>query len=644
MAQANIDRLSRAEADALRKKDAGLRRSIVETVLTSTDVPDAEVIRKFRSDHAQRRKAVENGKRRVEQLAQAQADLKPLEDDLRAKHGAVSKAQASLQELHRPLGQAAFQGLLSGQFKDQGVFHERLALQERIDALRKEHAGLAPNAGAGAIEKAKATAQQLAVGGKIKLEEMKIGKLDSQIGQQLIEQDQEGSVRCSQTDQILGQIAERRRQIAALVEQEAIARNKLSAKATEVARTLNLSQVGSTESLNEELKRCRGSLAEAEQAQAKAERELPAMLLADSSIQPESTLGRRLSELRQTEERLEHVPASAVRGAVDRFRRPGIAIALLVVLCGGLALVSQWGHKSPMSKSEKVSFARKCIQAAEANPDLAVKMLEVKVTGPVPDWSDEEVADVLLALSEPERPVFGDLLKQCQERHQAEEREAKADLDKVLDEIRRDKERQHELEKVRASQTTGASHDGTQSDQGPHRAGWDAAYEEIQRENERQHELAKIRAAHSAGVGAAPVTEAADVQMPSGGWGTGRGGTQVDQGPHRAGWDAAYEDIQREKERQHELAKIRASQGAGGETSRMTKEEEQRVVQGIMVSPLVNRPEVQAAAKRLGQEAKAISARMDRGEVTKEEGYRLLEEAAGRHRKELVRIKSELEQ
>lgn len=267
MTDPSNERLSKADAQALRKQAADLRRSIVEVVLTSTDLPDAEAIRMFRTNHAQQQKAVVAAKERAAQLEQAHAELKPLEDDLRGKQQARSKAQSSLQEFFRPLGQASFQALLEGNVKDQPLFADRLALQQRMDNLQKEHDSLAPAAEAGAIEKTKAKAQQLAVAGKLKLEEMKIGKLETQIGQQLIEQNQEGAVRCGHTDHILGQIGVRRSEIARLAEQETESHKSLTTKAGELVRALDLSQIEGTHTINEELKRCKADLVRAERTQ-----------------------------------------------------------------------------------------------------------------------------------------------------------------------------------------------------------------------------------------------------------------------------------------------------------------------------------------------------------------------------------------
>lgn len=138
----------------------------------------------------------------------------------------------------------------------------------------------------------------------------------------------------------------------------------------------------------------------------------------------------------------------------------GIALVVLFIMCsGGLALLGPGQKNSGMSASEKISFARKCIQTAQSNQDLAVNMLQDKVTGPLAEWDAEEVADVMLALSDQEKPVFSELLTKCREEHEAKLRQADANWARYGDEIEREKERekerQHELEMMRAAQAAG---------------------------------------------------------------------------------------------------------------------------------------------------------------------------------------------
>ena len=111
------------------------------------------------------------------------------------------------------MGVAAFAGQLAGQIKDVSALADRLVVHEKVTQLQQEREALTPSADAKMLEKTKAKAQQLAAAGKIKIEQIKIGKLDKQIGQQLLGEQQEETVRCDETSAILDQISERRAEI-----------------------------------------------------------------------------------------------------------------------------------------------------------------------------------------------------------------------------------------------------------------------------------------------------------------------------------------------------------------------------------------------------------------------------------------------
>jgi len=325
MPEARPQRLTKTDANTLRKKAGDLRHSIVESALSDPDVADTTTVQQFRTAHEEQRRAIETGRQRAEQLGKAKAELEPVESDLKQKQQALTKAQSSLSEFRRPLGHAAFQARLEGAVTDQPVFADRLAVHERIEELRKEYENLAPAPSAGTVEKTRAKAQQLAVAGKIKLEETKIGKLDSQIGQQLIEESQEGSVRCEQTDQVISQIAERRAEIAQLTAQENQSRESLTRKAGQLSEALNLPQIEGSRALDKELGQCNAAATQAEMTQSQLENALPAKLSADASVPANSKVGTSLAELRQVEEQLEHAPKSPIAGLVSWFSELGTA-------------------------------------------------------------------------------------------------------------------------------------------------------------------------------------------------------------------------------------------------------------------------------------------------------------------------------
>jgi hypothetical protein len=74
-----------------------------------------------------------------------------------------------------------------GDVGNQQCFADRIALHGRIEALQKEHEQFAPPSNASILQRTKAKAQQLVVAGKIKIEELKIGGHETQIGKSLLD-------------------------------------------------------------------------------------------------------------------------------------------------------------------------------------------------------------------------------------------------------------------------------------------------------------------------------------------------------------------------------------------------------------------------------------------------------------------------
>jgi hypothetical protein len=171
----------------LRQNIEGLRQSIVQHVLNqSSGLPAIEPITTFRKGHADQQERLTQLRSRLQELDRAKAEYEALDNTCQQKAKELAAAEANFKQYARPLGKAAFEGVVLGQVQNQKIFNERFALQGRIGELQAEHDRLSPSSDAGMLQKTKAKAQQLVVVGKIKLEETKIGKLEEQIGKQLI--------------------------------------------------------------------------------------------------------------------------------------------------------------------------------------------------------------------------------------------------------------------------------------------------------------------------------------------------------------------------------------------------------------------------------------------------------------------------
>ncbi|MGD0283957.1 MAG: DUF4339 domain-containing protein, partial [Dissulfurispiraceae bacterium] len=196
---------------SLRQKYEGLRQSIVQHSLTQQDdLTNTETISSFRKEHSNLQEQLKQLQDRLQQLGKAKTEYEVLENTCQQKSKELASTEVSLGQFAQPLGKAAFEGFVSGQIQNQPILNERFSVHRRIAELHTEYDQLKPANDAGMIQKTKAKAQQLVVTGKIKLEEMKINKLEEQIGKQLIASTQEDSVKCDHTTEILSKVAKQR--------------------------------------------------------------------------------------------------------------------------------------------------------------------------------------------------------------------------------------------------------------------------------------------------------------------------------------------------------------------------------------------------------------------------------------------------
>ena len=283
-----------------------LRQSLTQYVLgDGTDLPNVEPLVQIRSTHLRMQDEIGKAKQHVQQLVLAKVEYAPLEKAWNQKKSNLSTAEAGLEQLARPLGKAACESLLAGNVQEDAVFTERLAVHRRIEELRKEHDQLVPPKYAGAFQKFKAKAQQFALLGQIKLEEMKIEKLETQVGKSLIAANREESVWCERTSAILAQLAEDRSRIGQIRRQLEAADAAVEAKKRELCATLGIRNIVNAKSLDEECRRCQQLVGQKEQERFALEKQVPDRLLAATGLPAEGQLGILVNELRQATAQLQ---------------------------------------------------------------------------------------------------------------------------------------------------------------------------------------------------------------------------------------------------------------------------------------------------------------------------------------------------
>lgn len=287
----------------IRQKIENLKQSIIQQVLDQqADLPDIESIKIVRKEHRRLQEQLAQLQNRLEDLEKAKAEHGLLESAYRQKNKHLAIAEKSLRQFARPLGRAAFAALGAGQLQDQPLFKDRFDLSRRIGELKTQIDRLAPPINAGMIQHAKSVAQQLLVGIKIKIEELKIGWLDKQIGQELLTSNQETSVQCDTTAEILAAIAGQRRIIAQGSQEADQARQTFNQKKTDLAQSLKITNIESTKIFYAERRGCLRKIADIEKNKIILEKEIPEQLLAVDV--PESDLGRLVQALRETQSQL----------------------------------------------------------------------------------------------------------------------------------------------------------------------------------------------------------------------------------------------------------------------------------------------------------------------------------------------------
>jgi len=361
----------------LRQKIEGLRQSLVQQILNpQADLPNVEPISAFRVEYARLQDQLKQLQHRQQSISKAKAEYQPLDNARQQTAKELAAAEANLKQLGRPLGKAAFEGLTAGQVQSQPLFNERSAVRTKIAELHAEHDRLAPPQDAGMVQKTKAKAQQLVVAGKIKLEEMKVGKLEEQIGRELIAANREDSVRCELTAGPLAALAKHRSMIAQRKQECEKARVALDTKKQKLGQALTMASIEGSNSFDAEQRNCETQIAQIDNQRSNLEKQLPERLLACGALDAQSSLGQLLRDYREVQAQWEATPnaknasgfietaatatqkaavftqnvrdgiAKGVRGIDPTFWENPAVVILSCIFCFPVGVVLIWIHSS----------------------------------------------------------------------------------------------------------------------------------------------------------------------------------------------------------------------------------------------------------------------------------------------------------
>ncbi len=337
----------------MKEESKQLRSAITQFVLNAeSGLPDVESVRHMRAEYHRLMDEVGSANQQAKRLSEAKGQIAPLENELQQIEQELAKSREGLTELYRPLGKAAFEAYLVKQMADHPALADRVAVHEKIEHMRQESAALAPTVDAKLLDKAKAKAQQLAIMGKIKLEQAKIGKLEQKIGQQLVSEQEEESVRGETTGQILDQIAQCRADIAEKQQQAEQTTTALESKKQQLCQELELPAIENTRSLDAQISQNKKLTSQLQKKLVVLQRDLPDRLIADESLTADSQLGVQVNELREIESQLksDRPLATAILNKAKPLSTPvkaviggGVATCGLIVLFCGLGMLGFFG-------------------------------------------------------------------------------------------------------------------------------------------------------------------------------------------------------------------------------------------------------------------------------------------------------------
>ena len=201
------------------------------------------------------------------------------------------------------MGHAAYQAYRAGETGSQPCFAERIALQEKIEALQKEYEQLSSPSDASFFQKTKAKTQQLVVAGKNKIEELRIGSQETHIGKSLLDTGTEQTVACTTTAALLDTVCQQRAVISRLRSDLDAAGSALDLKSQEFCRTLGISCIENAGTFDAEIRVCKSHIGQAQKELTALEHGIPDRLAANPG-KLGTPLAGLLGDLQQANEQM----------------------------------------------------------------------------------------------------------------------------------------------------------------------------------------------------------------------------------------------------------------------------------------------------------------------------------------------------
>ena len=261
--------------------------------------PGLPFVQDFKRDDIGLSAAVAAATERLARARNAQNECSTVRQQCDAAKTEHERCQKALASLYKPLGAAAFAAFKAGEIARQQQFSDRIALDERIAALKKERDALAAPSYAGIVSKAKALALQLALSAKIMAAQLSAGKLDAQIGKRLIDSQSEDSVRSASTDEVLDDVASSRRDITSCKRDFDLAAERLRSAKVALSQALGISQIGGETAVGARIVALQEELATNQRRLRTRERDFLDMLVTNAAGFAETPVGPPLTRLAQ---------------------------------------------------------------------------------------------------------------------------------------------------------------------------------------------------------------------------------------------------------------------------------------------------------------------------------------------------------
>ncbi len=262
-------------------------------------LPDSPLIKDFLARDIPLRRQFQTASHRNERLAAAQGEYFELENLIRQRHTELVSSDAAIDKLAPHLGKVAFIANRAGHLPRTPDFDERIAHYEHMEKLQAEHRALAVDPGAGFLAKTKAAAQQLAITGKLKFEELRVSGIETSLGRKLIASNRDAELASPETAAVLAELRTLReiRQTRARAVEEAQAH--LEARKQAWSLELNVVFTGSGRELAIAIQESQNHH-QAVVAQLKAmEEQFVNQLLYEAAIEPGTPLGDLMGRIRE---------------------------------------------------------------------------------------------------------------------------------------------------------------------------------------------------------------------------------------------------------------------------------------------------------------------------------------------------------